>query len=464
MAVSSYQLEAVLWSHRHNSQIPLTASVLDVQAAKSMATSGSWSLNLGASRLPIPWFEIEDDDWIGISARELGTGREHVLAWGLVDSSRYRKRTGEQAETIVNVAVQGRDFGKAFEVDELLFDVYLQNAAPQIPGLINQGRYNALVNAVQTNRQATPGAAVRRILEILLPGRWFMPAPLGQGKALGDVLNLATDVELGQILNLAGYVPNGTQKLDAYLRRIFSTPFHEWFYDLRPAAASGAPIATGAVPPYLKRFDLVPTVVYRNLLSPYHDGTGAHTIETWEEGDVDIGRSGAERFTMFAASGPAWNAQLTLGLWGQGGGRLPMFDHGADALAPDKARTFATMIARHGLRTLDVHDETAPTSQYGPERKVPIEWIAERTEQLYRHYSNIPRAMSGTIEVTRLRPEIRLGDRVVHRGIGYQVAQVQHVASVGTTALLMGRTTVAVVKGMPVGMKAPAIPAPWKRQ
>lgn len=460
--VSSYQLEVTLWQHRTGATIPLQRAVLDGQAVKGIASaSGSWNLTLGVRSLPISWDSIEDDDWLGIVLRDVASNTEHLLSWGLVDAARYRRRTDEQAKPIITCALHGRDFGKAFESSDLLYDSYLQNAAPLIPGIIDRARYQALVDAVQVNRQLKPAEAVRRTLAILTPGWWYLPKQLGGGQTLGDMLHVRSDVELGQVLNLGGYVPNGTQKLDPYLRRTFATPFHEWWYDLAPATAPVQAARAAAAPAFLSRFGLVPTVHFRNILSPFHDGTGAHTIAPWEELEVDLGTSGAERFTLFATSGPAWAASLTMGTWAQGGGRLPMFEHAADTLNPTPSRTFAGEIARHGLRVLDVSDQLAPTSRYGQEQKVPLEWILERTRQLFELYSVLPRCYSGTITVSRLRPEIRVGDRVVHRGRGYQVAQVQHGFQVGQNAAVVGQTMVAVTKGLPLGTKPPATPGPW---
>lgn len=428
---------------------------MDFSTVKSVAApSGQWSVSVDPAAVDV--LKLSDDDWFGIGVLETMRRSRDLLSFGLVDGSRRTARTDPRtAATEWTGRLSGRDFGKAFEVHDVLSNPHLQLAAPVLPGLIDPARFGALVDLIHSGQQGPPSQAAFDLLSILVGGDdgWFH-APVSYGaSSLGALLALESNVFNGSVVQLGTYVPEAAQKLDPYLRSLFVTPFTEWFYDLRPIGSGNKLDLGQTFGAYLDGYGVAPTVVFRNLpffeVDPESDewfGLDLHYVDPSEISDEDLGRSGSERFTLFSARGPIFSPTASLALWGASGGRVPAFEFSGTG-----ARPLSSDVARHGVRLLDVVDGLSPLTPANGltgERTTPLDSIVERTDSLYRLYRNSPSTVSGTLRLNLLRPEIRIGTRAQYDGREYYVHQVEHSGSIDRrSGLLTGQTSLTIVRG-----------------
>lgn len=473
----AFAVDVSLWRHGAGF-LALGPHVFDFSCVKSLSSpSGQWSVSFDADRAGIDPLDIVDDDWIAIAIREQFAKTNDLLTLGLVDGTRRGWRTDERNGVTTRTGrLTGRDFGKAFESHEVLFDSALQLAEPILPGLVDAAKFQTLTDLIQTGQLQAPGQTLFDLLGVLIgDDTGWIYAPTAYGvKSLANLIAVQSDVMQGNVIQLGTYTPESPQKLDQYLRSIFATPFTEFFYDLRPTGDTTHKVdLTPSAGAFLAPFGVVPTVVFRRLPFFEVDTTSdawfnldGHAVEPSEVLDEDLGRSGSERFTMFSVRAPPFAPTATLGAWGASGGKVPAFEHDKSPDSPVKSRRLSTDVARHGVRLLDVTDALAPLSgtdgQTG-ERVTPPEWIANRTAALYQLYRNTPGTIAGTIKLAHLRPEIRVGSRLQYDEREYYIEQVEHSGRFdGRSGLLLGETTLTVMRGQRFDPPPTATsPKPW---
>lgn len=473
----AFALDVSLWSHRGGFK-ELGPHALDFSCVKSLSSpSGQWSMSFDADRAGLDPLDIEDDDWIAIAIREQYRKTNDLLTLGLVDGSRRGWKTDERNGVTTRAGrLTGRDFGKAFETHDVLFDSALQFAEPILPGLVDAAKFQTLTDLIQTGQLQAPGQTLFDLLGVLVGddvGWFYAPNTYGV-RSLANLVAVQSDVTQGNVIQLGTYVPESPQKLDPYLRSIFSTPFTEFFYDLRPTGDTTHKVdLTSSAGSFLDPFGVVPTVVFRRVPFFELDETSdawfnleSHYVEPSEVLDEDLGRSGSERFTLFSVRAPPFAPTATLGAWGASGGKVPAFEHDKSPDSPIKGRRLSTDVARHGVRLLDVSDALAPlagTDGQTGERVTPPAWIAQRTAGLYQLYRNTPGTIAGTIKLAHLRPEIRVGSLISYDERDFYVEQVEHAGRVdGRSGLLAGETSLTVVRGQRFDPPPTAsAPRPW---
>lgn len=480
----AFALDVNLWSHKLGAR-QLGPHAFDFSVVKSLSSpSGQWSLSYNAADARLNPLDVEDDDWVSIAIREQFRKTNDLLMFGPVDGSRRAIKTDDRTGAMTpSGRLTGRDHGKSFEVHEILYNEFLQLAEPVLPGLIDPAKFSALANQVHSNQNIPPGAALFNLLTELIAqddGWFYLPRSFGT-RALSNLIAVESDVFDGNLVQINTYTPEGSQKLDPYLRSLFSTPFTEFFYDLRPYTDVTHKLdLTPNLGSFFTPFGVIPTVVFRQL--PFVEleaqGSGSTMADTWfsldthhvepsEVLDEDIGRSGSERFTIFSSRAPIFCADATLGAWGSSGGKVPAFDFEKSDLSPFKGRELAMDVAKHGIRLLDVTDGLAPlkglqgdTGERGP----VLAWLAARTASLYQLYRETPGMADGTIKLAHLRPEIRPGTRLEYDGYEYYIEQVEHGGRVDAgSGLLVGETSLTVVHGSPIDVQREITsPRPWK--
>lgn len=474
---AAYSIDARLWSHEHGER---ALEVFDFQTVKSMSSpSGSWSLSFDADATGIDPLDIEDDDWCAIAVADSVAKTNDLLMFGAVDGARRNIKTDENSGANTTTGrLNGRDFGKAFEVHDVLFDTFLARAEPVLPGLVDHRKFAALIDLVQAGQLQYPHLTMSTLIAGLVGGEagwFFLPEAFGV-RCLFDALGFEGHVPIGNVIQLGGYIPEGAQKLDPYLRSIFTTPYNELWYDLRPLSPEAFATPRGKLAgDFFKRYGCVPTIVYRDL--PFFElGDEAdpwfalerHIVSAAEVVDEDLGRSGAERYTLFSVRGPPWvPSSSTIATWSAAGGRIPAFQHAKSARSPIAGRSLSTDVARHGVRLLDLSDNLSPLAGSvgdNGERLSSIEHLATRTSNTYALYRNTPAVLSGTLRLSHLRPEIRIGTVVQFGNREFYVEQVQHTGRVDSRkALVTGETALTLMRGQRIDGETIAIePRAWK--
>lgn len=464
----SHALQVHLWSHDQGYR-ELGAHALDFSTVKSIASpAGQWSVSLDGDSVDA--FGVGDDDWIGLVVEERLRRTQDLVVLGLVDGARRSWRADTDRGSPTRTArLAGRDFGKAFETHEILFDPHLQFAEPLLPGLIDPARFASLVDLIHTGQQVPPAQTAFDLLGILIGDGWYYAPSTFGVRSLTNTLAVEATVFNGNVVQLGTYVPEGAQKLDPYLRSLLVTPFTELFYDLRPVGTGSKLDLNVTAGAFLDSLGVQPTVVFRPL--PFYEldaesdawfNLDLYHVAPSEVLDEDLGRSGSERFTLFSARAPIFAPSATMALWGSSGGRIPAFEHEQTA-----GRRLATEVARHGVRLLDVTDGLAPlvpSAGLTGELSPSLEWLAARTAALYQLYRATPSTVSGTLRLAHLRPEIRIGCRVQYDGREYYVHQVEHSGSVDPrSGLLTGQTSLTLVRGQPYDPVPTAeAPRPWR--
>ena len=407
------------------------------------AAAGSWTLRVKSSDeedLTQLWPDPEDV-WVWIYGQN-GTEQIPILL-GLINSVRESMRRNSKGERSVGYSIHGSDFGKIFEKTVLHINPYeLKGTLPTIP------LYQALGDKIT----GSPSDMVRALVEAWLgnkgqaDGQWKMPNSLG-GQLFFRKLKLEFGSTRGKTFDPSIYDIDQTngRNLWTTLQQYQNGLLNEMWPDLDPA--------TG----------LDPALILRERPFPYQlqSGGGFHTRE-WdalptkvlEPKDVTaremaIGNPDA-RFNYWALQGE--------GLTGNGISTDAILieassNTGVDFGEPGTCPIFNTeSIRRHGFRkwvqsTRYIpfrEGKASPGSDGGAYWQEALQWL----KLLHDWYVVAPRQLSGTIELTRLHPDIRVGSRVREERHGggsvlYYVEGVQHLYSYPGT----GETTLTVTRG-----------------
>lgn len=377
--------------------------LLGVQTAKAMgAASGTWSAQIK----PYPGNEslfnrLVDDDWIDIVWRR--HGRPWHTMRGLIDDVRRVRNVSGTGATSTVYQLTGRDFGKVFESIPIWFSQFTDQI------VLGAAAYRTIDGAVNTI--ASPDEAVRTFLFDMIralqnpdTGRatWKIPdsAPRGGGRYFVDAVLLDTlDYQAYPERQAVGLSWMNLQGISWALASEYSDPaFCELYCDTLPPRTNPpdqeCDIAVNNMVVVLRTrpFPLASTEIIgerKGDRSAYFD-LPLHVIPRQHLGADDLGRSGYERFNAFFHAPQLTQDALknAIDLWG------PLWN--------------TDEIARHGLRRFDV------TSRYTWDvNKINAATYMEQQRYRIRDWHCLnPYYLSGTINLLRGHPEIRIGDRV----------------------------------------------------
>jgi hypothetical protein len=456
------------------------ASIIQFNWNKQMGQpSGQWSAIVkelpkagDAPRLDFRDQDIADGDWCDVAI--LRNGFPIPLCRGVVDSVRTRSTTARGA-TVRNHYVSGRDHGAFFEkpitwsslwartLNEIVSGLFTQRVGGKVGGRPDE-LFRSLIEATfkGSTKQGVPS------------GQWVLPPSLkeisGGGKRLFDLLEIVTfnaskrggEGLRGAYYNEPGLWTVGEQPLHQTLSQWVNPLLNEWWYDLLPperylpknglfgflgsrdvvvddnVVGEEGPIQPLTAPEPVvavsenDQFGTIAAIIRERPFPTTVEGGSSMwfdlptwVIPTWLCDDIDLGRSGNQRFNLFEL----------LGDFGLG----PQQEQAAFS----KPRWWKEDITRHGLCTYSQSTRFFDQGANGPGG-----WFEERSKWLQIvadwHGPN-PNLLQGMISVKVPLPEIRIGHRVILTD-GNPENDIQlYVEGVGHT--LQAPTVEAGVKG-----------------
>lgn len=399
------------------------------------------------------WSDPEDV-WVLIQWRCDGQLFDSMLGMlDSIDSTITREAYGKRDETY---ELHGRDFGKVFEET-------IQYLNPFLPGALIA--YQQLVNVTaDAVVNGTPANFVKALIEAWIGGgfigqAWQPPPGLGLASRFFDMLDLSgiesmtTEVNGGATtFQLMNPDQDGSTVWDA-MQQYCNGILNELYVDLAPPANN----------PY-GRTGLKPTVFLRERKFPTKEGGSSdyEALRTWELAphlihSRQVAKGGASTRYNFWHLYPAGLGSVDLRAYVNRG-------QGQPGLAEANPIWNEQSIRRHGLRRWENTTLFIPNTigEKTPDRALEDtgvssdSWLIELAKWLLKihdWYSIAPKQLSGTINTTRLLPEIRIGSRIVEQtesgDIVYYCEGVEHSWQYPGT----GQTRLTVTRGEYVASK-----------
>lgn len=418
------------------------AQILGVSVTKGLGgSSGTWSATIKAPPGAPDWLRDWPDPeaaWLKIEWLIDGVVIDGMI--GQVDTiTEARQRVGAGAESTV-YTLRGRDVGKVLEMTPAFVAPYdFANAA--VVGI--SGIYQRAAFAVD----GAPGDFVAALVDVWLGNNggamqpWRLPDGFGRQSAYALLLDRigCRDPEIdGRDFSEAILHPSGSS-LWSLLQEYANGLLNELFVDLVPPEGEPADARAG----------LLPAIVLRRKPFPTRDDRSAwESLRTHELSLADITAhqlvKGAPeaRFTW-------WELEVG-GIQGQDV-RAILQQYGAQDGRPGSIPIFnVQQIERYGLRRYQQSTRFLPlvrdTTQ-NPESANFVRLAADWLRRLHDWYATAPYETTGTITLSRARPEIRVGQRIrVKRATGAWVAYVENVETSWSFGSA-GRTTLTVTRG-----------------
>lgn len=400
-----------------------------------------------------------EDHWIYIAWYVNGHRTDGM--WGLTDSISEGVTRGARGERTETVTITGRDHGKVFEKTPLFINIYEQGGAvlPVVP----------LYSAVAERLIGSPDEILRTLIDAWVGNngindkQWILPNGVGPAGAGGTRYfydwcrydTISTDLRGRMYAPTLLSTDRESVALWDVLQEYSNGVLNELWCDLVPISSTDstqrseqrmrpAIIARERPFPTIKsraRWDALPThkiepadVARRNLVSD-----GSTRFNYWQLEAIGLGGAG------FATT--ALIQQATTRPPGQPG-NTPIFD--------------LDSIRRHGIRKWMQSTRYLPANESA--EGGGAFWLSVASVWLriiHDWYVVAPKQYTGTLITSRLRPEIRIGDRVFERRLSdgtvsddgpweeweYYVEGVAH----SFTYPREGRTTLTLTRGQPRG-------------
>jgi hypothetical protein len=387
-------------------------ALMQVSTSKRFGqASGNWTVTCKVPRSAMPlWERVADDDWADISFSR--HGRVFHVMRGLVSAINTTEATTGSGATTTVFTITGQDHGKVWEKTPVWFSTFCREnvhghfAAKVFTTKRADGQDSAV--AGDSLVLGSPAAAVRGYMMGFLEelgniGRenWQLPEGMPGASGTSFVQNLLMlNADFSNTPERFSIDPNFIMQGGTLwdLAQEWSDPlFTELWLDLLPNGDYPNP---GEEQPIE---DSQLAIIYRDrmlpIVAPEWEGLSGKDspyffLPTFDVPrsllkNRNVGRSGHERFNAFFVSSPLHQEAV-----GQ---------YAVDLLSPlwDKES-----IRRHGLRRFDV------SSKYGS-KAADLLNIAEQQRAIIRDwYCMNPYLLSGTLELGRLMPDVRIGCRV----------------------------------------------------
>jgi hypothetical protein len=412
-------------------------SVVSIQTSKSLgAASGTWSAEVKApahSGQADLLERVVDDDWVDLSLT-VNARKTHIMR-GQVDTMRRRTAVGGNGATTRVYSFNGRDHGAIFEKSNIWFNQFTSVNA--IAGQLG-------IRLGQRIPVGPPNAIVEQLLYGMLDvlhdagnANWRLPRSMGVlgGAALVDAMPFLDgdfDNDPPREANLVTMdTPNG-RPLWSFAQEWADPMFCELFCDLTPAA--GGPIYMDPNKEYGED-DTMMAVFFRNKPFPTTANPGGPLLSSlWGNipmveipeqyiSNMDVGRGGTERFTMFTVSPQVVQAVSDV-------------DYTAPLWSPED-------VGRHGVRQFAVE------SRYVTKQANLLTMTKAQREQVVSWHAIAPYLLNGNITLGALFPGIRVGMRlrIVNERSTLQESYYVEGVSHRWNARTGGSTSLVVTRG-----------------
>lgn len=440
----STSVDFLLYSHGDDPQLPdksqafdlratgssdrdVQPSLLSAQTAKSMgAPSGTWQVSL-KTRFDLSTLLL-DDDWVDIVFRR--HGRPYHVMRGLLRDFRRVDETDGQGATIETWTLSGDEWSVIFPRTPVWFNRYAAE---------NVGNKTTLQVFEALNVAGDPEETVEKILFGFLEtltglGRanWEMPPAVpGRAENIVDAINFNAEQFVGEPERLSVSTqfmdPNGVGIWS--LAQEWSDPmFCELWCDLGGPDGEYLDPDRETTPEQTSM-----TVFFRDRPFPTLDVGSASfwfTLPTTTIPNTHIvrndaqGRTGAERYNAYNV-----NPQALQSVVGQNSLVAPLWD--------------PLDVRRHGLRRFDVQ------SRYLVAANDILSMSSFQRRRIRDWHCLNPYLFSGTIQLGRVYPGIRIGQRVHVKGPSEEDDVLYYVEEVSHTweQQAGGRTKLGVTRG-----------------
>lgn len=450
--------------HLHGGRvITINGKNPDVGAVVSCSTNKTFgeaagSFTIGVKRiqgLQPSWLsQVDDPEDVWVRIVWVVNGVQTECMWGLTESFSENVTRGSKGERVETVTITGKDFGKVFEKTILMINIYEQGGVlPTVP----------LYSAVAERLIGSPDEIVRTLIDAWVGNngindrQWILPSSIMGGDARYFYDWCRYDA-ISRDLRGRTFAPTllSTDRQSASLwdtmQEYSNGVLNEMWCDLVPISPSGAP--------YRRDQRLRPAIIMRERPFPTiksrarWDGLPTHTLEPEDIQNRNIVSDGADRFNYWQLeaqglggagfSTAALIQQATTRPPGQPG-NVPIYD--------------LDSIRKHGFRRFMQGTRYLPANE-GAEGGGAV-WLAVAAiwqRIVHDWYVTAPLQYTGSIKTSRLRPEIRLGDRLFEnrRADGtqtdddwtsweYYIEGVAHSYAYPNA----GETTLTVTRGQP---------------
>jgi len=425
--------------------------------------AGTWSLTVKRrfGLQPSILSQVDDPEDIWVYIAWFVNGQRTDGMWGLTDSFTENVTRGPKGERVETVTISGQDHGKVFEKTPLFINIYEAGGAvlPVVP----------LYSAVAERLIGRPDEIVRTLIDAWVGNngvndkQWILPNGVGpagsggtryfydwcrydtisrdlRGRTFAPTL-LSTDRESVSLWDVLQEYCNGV--------------LNEMWCDLAPASSSDSTDRSSQRlrPAIFVRERPFPTIKSRARW----DALPTHTIEPGDVAKRNIVADGTTRFNY-------WQLE-TVGLGGAGFSTSALIQQATTRPPGQPGNTpifDLDSIRKHGIR------KYMQTTRYLPANESAegggAIWLSVASvwmRIIHDWYVIAPLQYTGTIEMSYLRPEIRLGDRIYENRLPegtaldegswaeweYYVEGVQHSYNYPND----GRTVLTLTRGQPRG-------------
>jgi hypothetical protein len=423
-----------------------------VHAVTSFSYQGSigggaarWTMELKTQEPDFFRFGLMDDDWVDVEL--LKHARRYHVVRGPIDSIREQNSPADGA-TSRTFIVSGRNHAKPFERTPIFFNRYLGEnvgGGAALRAFLNSADGAALFG--------TPDQTVRTFLFEFLDylgqrsnARWVLPPGMGRFPTI-EVEPFPTRLFVEHCPFQTEWFFNDPERIAVRPMFIDTNGFSgqtlwdlakEWSDPTFTELYADLTLPNGEAPAAGEEFPIgrsVMSVVYRNKPFPTQAATNytlsgspwfflpVHEVTTDELGSTEWGRGGDERYNYFS---------------------VRMSDEAAFGSTVDLTRFLwdTSDIVKRGILKMEA------TTQYASPTSANYAMITQMQELLRDWYGLNGYFQSGTVPLQRLRPDIRVGTRIVIPGSAPEKDRHFYVEGVNHSWQLgVGRTSLMVTRG-----------------
>ena len=417
---------------------PLLGRVVGVSTSKSFGgAAGSFSVTIKKPpALGTSWAQIFDEpegSWVRLNY--LINGQPLPVLWGIVDSISENVTRGDTGQRTETYTVTGRDFGKAFEDTKTIVNLFAAADLDIFKGLLSAYNINPPIGS--------PDLVVKQIIDLWLGNaglgnqQYQLPGSLADvagAKSLFDAINFETiqtmDAGHGETLDMTVLSPDqqGGQALWDTLQQYSNGLINEMWVDLAPATPhSQRSIGRNtafADDTWLPAFYLRERRFRTQDDTSLWDNTLLHVLERGDVRNRQLAKGGASnRYNYWVLHGGVLGDQY----------RAQPLTHslGVEPFKPGAIPIINLQsMQTHGIRPYVATTNFLPFFKGGEEKRDFITLAANWLKRLHDWYGVAPFQLSGTMTLSRMHPEIRIGQRVREQRadgtVTYYVEGVDH--------------------------------------
>lgn len=438
---------------------PRLGRIVGVSTSKKLGSaSGTFTITVkkdetyhGPRSLNRDLWRDPEDVWVLIQFVVDGKPIDTIL--GLIDNVHEASRRSGQGARDETYTIVGRDIGKVFETIELFVNIYqLENDAVRSQA--------SLVQAFGERVVGTPAHFVRLLLEEWIGNngqaaqQYVLPAGLGGGW-FRQILQTTEIEPMSRLVHGEAIAPTlfqidqTTGKLWDVMQEYSNGALNEMFVDLAPPSRrTDRQDFTRLRPTFFLRERPFPTRSNGRTVSTRWDRLPTHDLELGDVRNRDIAKGGAANRYNY------WLITLS-GLGSDGFNVAELLQRGVEGVEygrPGNIPIFNVQsIQRHGLRryaadTRYIPYQSARRDAPQADQEQFLRLAASWLKKIHDWYVVAPLELSGSLTLTRVMPEIRIGQRVrEHRAEGeivYYCEGVDHTyqyPNAGSTRLTLTR-------------------------